>query len=301
MKRTTSYTGILLALLAALFMLPACSDDTGNPAEPEQLSDAPELPPMSTMVFNLDFLGIETPAVSQQSIETGKPGSELQAAEAANRTNWINAFVRALYVQLLMYDALEEPIGAFALAIHSVPQEQDDGSYLWTYIFVDESVEYSIFLYGTPLEDSVKWRLEVSTNDPGFLLDHFVWFEGVAMNDNSQGYWQFFDPVLTPPGAPSATATDGVETIRIDWQNPSATEHRLTITVNGEGHPEEGDYLEFFESSFVGTINHYDASEDMHSIIAWYPDGSGSLTVPDYNNGEKACWDQEQKDTECAQ
>ncbi|MCK5620042.1 MAG: hypothetical protein KAJ17_11605, partial [Candidatus Krumholzibacteria bacterium] len=75
MKRTTSYTGILLALLAALFMLPACSDDTGNPAEPEQLSDAPELPPMSTMVFNLDFLGIETPAVSQQSIETGKPGN----------------------------------------------------------------------------------------------------------------------------------------------------------------------------------------------------------------------------------
>jgi hypothetical protein len=301
MKRTMMYTATILMALIAVVWLPACSDNGTDPTVPEQNGDAPELPAMSTMVFELNFFGVETPDVSAQSIETGRPGAELQTAAAANRANWINAFVRAVFVQLLMYDALEEPIGAFALAVHSVPQPQDDGSYLWTYIFVEDAVEYSIFLYGTPQADHVDWRMEVSTNNPDFLLDHFVWFEGEAMRNDRGGYWQFYDPVLDPPAmvAASPAATPGAKTARIDWQNPSATEHRLTVTVNGVGREDEGDYLEFFESSFVGTIEHYDASEGVLSNITWYPDGSGSLTVPDYNNGERACWDTQQMDTEC--
>jgi hypothetical protein len=282
-------------LLAAWLLLPACSsEDNSNPMDTGYPVDAPQLPSMSTMVFTMQFFDVETPQVSQQSLETGKPdGQELNRAESANRTNFINAFVRALYVQLITYDALEEPIGAFALAIHSVPQEQDDGSWLWTYIFVDDGMEYSIFLYGTPDagDEYVDWRLEVSTNDPSNPLDHFVWFDGRTYNDDSQGYWQFYDPSLPSP------FTSG----RIDWQNPSATEHRLKIEVNGPDHPDFGDTLEFFESSFLCTIDHYDASEDQGGNITINADGSGSLTVPDYNNGETACWDTEQKDTACPQ
>ncbi len=118
------------------------------------------------------------------------------------------------------------------------------------------------------------------------------------MNDNSGGYWQFYDPIFGGPAA-SAPATDGVETARIDWENVSATEHRLTVTVNGEGHEDEGDYLEFYESTATGTIDHYDASEDASSNITWYADGSGSLTVPDYNDGQQACWDTNQEDIDC--
>jgi len=304
MKWTTRTFVIWMALLVAAAFLPACSnDDTSSLTDPQTSSDAPQLPAMSTMVFNLDFFGLEAPEVSQQSIVTGKPDQELQTADSANRGNWINAFVRALFLQLLMYDALEEPVGAFALAIHSVPQQQDDGSWLWTYIFVEETIEYSVFLYGTPQDTYVDWRLEVSTNDPDFLLTHFVWFSGQTQNNDSGGYWQFFDPVFDGPAlvAGSMAATPGVETVRIDWANPSRTEHRLTISVNGIGHEDEGDYIEFFESSFVGSITHYDAGEGLTSDITYYPDGSGSLTVPDYNNGERACWDQHQFDTDCPQ
>jgi hypothetical protein len=293
-----------MAALLAVYLLPACSNnDESNPVDPGYPAGAPELPPMSTMVFDLEFFGIEVPEVSETSVETGRPGEELQRADAANRTHFINAFVRALYVQLLMLDALEEPVGAFAYAVHSIPQEQEDGSWLWTYIFVDNGFEYSVFLYGTPgpNHDYVDWRLEVSTNDPGFLLDHFVWFDGRAYTDDSHGHWQFYDPVLTPPAMVSSPVTDGVETVRIEWQNPSATEHRLRIDVNGQGHPDEGDYVEFFESSFLATIDHYDASKGEESNITFYADGTGSLTVPDYNNGETACWDTEQKDTDCPQ
>ena len=293
MKRTSKTLGMLMAMLLAAWLLPACSsEDNSNPMDAGDPADAPRLPAMSTMVFDLQLFDIEAPQVSRQSIETGTPdGQELHKAESADRTNFINAFVRVLYVQLLMYDALEEPVGAFALAIHSIPQKQDDGSWLWTYIFVDGGMEYSIFLYGTPDAGGgyVDWRMEVSTNDPSNPLDHFVWFDGRSYEDDSQGYWQFYDPALPSPYASG----------RIDWQNPSSTEHRLTIEVNGPDHPDYGDTLEFFASSFVCTIDHYDASEDSRGNITINADGTGSLTVPDYNNGQKACWDTEQKDTDC--
>jgi len=295
MERTKKTLGILMAILLAAWMLPACSsDDNTNPMEPGYPADAPQLPAMSTMVFDLQIFNIEAPQVSQQSVETGKPaGGELQRTDSANRANFINAFIRILYVQLLMYDALEEPIGAFALAIHSIPQEQEDGSWLWTYIFVEDGLEYNIYLYGTADsgDEYVDWRLEVSTNDPFNTLDHFVWFDGRTYSDDSRGHWQFYDPSLPSPHTSA----------RIDWENPSKTESLLQIEVNGPDHPDFGDTLEFFESSFLATVNHYDAGEDQRGNITVHPDGSGSLTVPDYNDGAEACWDTEQKDTDCPQ
>jgi hypothetical protein len=291
-----------MTLVLAAALLPACSqDDNSGLVDPGTSDQAPALPATSTMMFTVDFFGANPAGVTPQEIESGRPGPVLQTVGTDNRTHWINAFVRALYVQLLVFDALEEPIGAFALAAHSVPQKQDDGSWLWTYIFVEEGLEYSIFLYGTPSDTYVDWRMEVSTNDPDLLLDHFVWFGGRTWNDNSHGYWQFHEPATGTPVVTAGTATPGTESVRIDYANPSRTEHRLTVTVNGAGHVDEGDYLEFFESSFVGSITHYDASEDLQSDITYYPDGSGSMTVPGYNGGEQACWDQNQFDTVCPQ
>jgi hypothetical protein len=293
----------LLAMIACIFavsLLAACSDDD-NPVQPQPgTSEAPALPAISTMAFTLDFFGVQPLAVDPQSIQTGRPGPELEAADTANRTNWINALVRVLYLKLLVYDAIEEPVGAFALAIHSVPQKQSDGGWLWTYIFVGDGVEYSVFLYGKAVGDRADWRLEVSTNAPEFRLEHFVWFTGQSMLDGTDGYWQFYEPILPALAASAApAATDGIQTARIDWEHASPYDHRLTVTINKPGDPDEGDTLEFHESLSIGEVNHYDAGEARHSNITWYPDGTGSITVWDYNNGETACWDEHQQDTVC--
>jgi hypothetical protein len=300
MKRTTRTLTLALMLVLGLSLLAGCSDDSTItlPVDDQYPAGAPQLPSTSTMKVDLDFFGIETPSLDEGSLAQGTPSNELQATTSADHTNWINAFVRAIFVQLLMYDALEEPIGAFALAIHSIPQLQDDGSYLWTYIFVEDNVEYGIFLYGTPLTDRVAWRMEVSANHPEFMLDHFVWFDGIVMEDDSEGYWQFYEPVATPPAAAAAAATDGTELIRIDWTN-SPAENSLRILVNAAGHVDEGDYLEIRETPTMGTAYHYDASENALSNITWFADGSGSITAPDYNDGIKACWDTQQRDVDC--
>jgi hypothetical protein len=266
-----------------------CSpDDAMSPSEPR--ASAPELPPAWTMAIDLDFPAEERANPSADEIRSGRPGPALLAA-TADHHNWINAYVRAAFVLLLTYDHLEEPVAAFALAAHSVPQSQDDGSYLWTYIFVDQKtgVEYSIFLFGTPGDAAVAWRMEISSNDPAQPLDHFVWFDGESANDERSGYWQFY--------APSGTS-EGTQTARIDWQNAHADRH-LTIAVNGEGLENEGDELEFRHAGGVSTIDYTDASAATTSNITWRADGSGSLTVPDYNGGETACWDTHQRDAAC--
>ena len=288
-NRILNTTTIAAAIAVCVALVSGCSDGTGfSVEEPNGAENAPALPAVSTMKFELNFFGVEAPVVDQQSLKSGGPATAA-ATSAGEHANWINAFVRALYVQLITYDNLSAPVAAFALAIHSVPQEVEPGTYLWTYIFIDDGTEYSIFLYGTPQTDRVVWRMEVSSNDAEFALDHFVWFDGESMKDDSAGFWQFYEPI---------DASSGEETARIDWTK-SAEQKQTTITVNGASHEDSGDYLEFTESDEMGSIVHYDASEDLLSDITWYADGSGSLMVPDYNNGDPACWDTEQVNADC--
>ena len=279
------------AMLALVIGAAGCGQDAvTDPNAGGLQSDAPALPSVTkTMLVDLDFFGIAEPSLDAQSLATGKPSGSLeQYAASANRTNFINAYVRAIYATLITYDALEEPIAAFALAIHSVPQPQDDGSYLWTYIFVDETVEYSIFLYGTPLgADRIAWRMEVSSNDPTQPMDHFMWFDGET--GDVSGFWQFYEPV---------DPSNGVPVVRVDFLD-GIVEHRLTITVNGVGHEDEGDVLDFHETEFTGSIQYTDASAGESSLIEWRADGTGFIQATDYNSGEKSCWDEHQRDTVC--
>jgi len=287
-----------LALIAAVVGLSACSKDPVGPVDTSrQGSGVPGLPSLSTMQMDLSFFGGDN--VDIASLENGAPSSDL-IRRNAGRLNFINAAVRVLFVQLVIYDALKAPIGAFAAAIHSIPQAQDDGWYLWTFIFVEDDVDYGIFLYGREAGDHTEWRMEVSANEADLALDHFVWFEGEAQKDHSGGYWQFYAPALEPAtvGIGTAAATPGRPSIRIVWlHEPAGSE--LVITVNDEQSPDLGDVVSMFNSPAMGYVEIYDASDDVTSNITWFANGTGSITVPDYNGGENACWDEQQRDTVC--
>ncbi|UCG51867.1 MAG: hypothetical protein JSW58_17155 [Candidatus Latescibacterota bacterium] len=298
-------SGICLILVVALLGFQACSNDDDPVSPPTDQTGAPELPDLSTMTMDLSFFGLA--GVDQASVKQGSPSPELLAA-STGKDNFINAAVRVLYVHLVFFAAFEPPVAAFALAIHSIPQRQPDGSYLWTYIYVDEGIDYSIFLYGKDEGDYVAWRMEVSTNNPGMPLDHFVWFSGEAQKDDTYGFWQFYEPIDGPPAmAASAGAlqTPGEQSIRIDWENQPGNIHSLTILVNKEGAEDEGNTVQFYASPTVHYIEFTDyttnPSGDVYDIT-WYADGSGSLLVPDYppvNPGTKACWDTQQYDIVC--
>jgi hypothetical protein len=298
-------SGTCLVLIVALLGIQACGSDDDPVIPPTDQTEAPDLPDMSTMTMDLSFFGLA--GVDDASAKQGSPSPELLAA-STGKDNFINAAVRVLYVHLVFFAAFEPPVAAFAVAIHSIPQRQPDGSYLWTYIYVDDGIDYSIFLYGKDEGDYVAWRMEVSTNNPEMPLDHFVWFSGEAQKNDTFGFWQFYEPIDGPPAmaaAAGALQTPGEQSIRIDWENSPGDIHSLTILVNKEGADDEGNTVQFYASPTVHYIEFTDYTVNPQGDaydITWYPDGSGSLLVPDYpedNPGTKACWDTGQYDIVC--
>lgn len=291
-------TGILIAMLA--LMAVGCSKDENGvsaPAEPAP----PSLPDVSTM--RMDISLFESAQVSMQAVEAGRlDGGEraMLGAESASRLNFMNAAVRSLYLQLVIYCALVEPVAAFEVAIHSVPQHQQDGSWLWTYLYVGADGEYGIYLYGKNETDYVSWRMEVSSTDPALELDHFVWFDGRVYRGGDRGYWQFYEPV--DAAAPAVErGTGGVRSVRIDWADNGPCCGELLLTINKPGVPEEGSTLAFIETPAICTIEFHNAGEDENGVIAWRPDGTGYIEWYDYLDGEMGCWDEHQRDIDCSE
>ena len=63
---------------------------------------------------------------------------------------------------------------------------------------------------------------------------------------------------------------------------------------------DEGDSLAYYHNAPFCSIVFTDASANQEWFINWNEeDGTGSLRVPDYKEGQEACWDQEQNDIEC--
>ena len=289
LNRFYSKSAVCVMMLVAVVGFSACGGD--DPTAPDA-NQAPSLPSLSTMTMDMSFFDAGQQAVSA-------PG--LKGAPEGTRTNWLTAVAGVIEVQVAIYQALEAPIHAFAAAVHSRPQRQEDGSWLWTYIFVDEDIEFSVFLYGQRGEGGTAWRMEVSTNDPEFLLDHFVWFEGLVHPAGRSGYWQFSNPILTPPASAGAAAapTQGVPTVLMAWTNPGLGSSSLGIAVIDPAHEDFEDALELSATRDANNVDYHDASADANHNIMWRPDGSGSITSPDYNDGVTACWDTQQFDSAC--
>ncbi len=294
-----------LIIVLTGMMITGCSEenspvDAGK--QPQQ--SAPDLPSSATMKMDISLfesVPLEDEAIINGTVERG---SSLYLSAAGNsRLNFLNAAVRALYLRVVVYSAMVAPVAAFEAAINSVPQPQADGSWLWTYLFVDSDGEFRIYLYGIPEEEYVEWRMEVSSTGPANPLDHFIWLEGRVYRGERRGYWQFYE--VDQPGSlavatlSGASATPGIKSIMVEWEDQEPDSSRIDFIVNKPGVPENGSELSFSESDTHSAISFYDSAEDQSGEIVWYPEGSGYIQWPDYMEGERRCWDQNQYDTGC--
>jgi hypothetical protein len=253
--------------------------------------------------MSMDLSAFESAPVDPQVLRNGGYRVPELAAGYESKLHFLNAALRTHFLNLVVCAALVEPVAAFGLASRSLPQRQSDGSWLWTYIFVGDTAEYSIFLNGKKMGDYTRWRMEVSSTDPSQPLDHFLWFEGEVQMFQISGYWQFYEPEDVPTvmatGADGLLSTPGIPCIRVDWEQRPDDEHELTFLINKEDVPEEGSRLTYFESPSVSSVDFFDSKAGRSGIITWNPDGSGSIEWPDYRDGEKCCWDKLQFNTVC--
>jgi hypothetical protein len=266
----------LLAVIAMLAATTGCESEspTGPQDNPPDPSQAPVLPSPERLTFDFSFFD----------------GGEQMAksAAAATKLNFINAYLRVAVINVMTHLVLTPPVTAFAVALHTIPSHQPDGSWIWVYTFVDCDEEAQILLRGKRAGDMVTWQLRVTALNASPPLDNEVWFEGETRNDGDFGHWTFYDPTLT--GDPAVAG--------LDWGTGGEGDFLALTCLSGS---DAGNSLTYRHDAPDCGIEFLDAATGQMWYIRWNEAvGDGSLKVPDYNGGNPACWDEHQNDTDCA-
>ncbi len=266
MLRIARTTTTLVALTALTLSVTGCFDDSSTSPAPDA-SGAPTLPAPDRLTFDLEFF------------------QEPATMERASKQNFFNAYLRATVAGAIGHLLVTPPVSAFAVALHTVPSPQDDGSYLWIYTWVNGDEEAQIRLRGRQVDASrVEWEMRVSSTYYGF--ENELWFEGETWSDANEGVWRFHD-----------AERGGAHVARLEWG--ADAEGNFLRLVDTLDHPD--DSLEYRGEGPHKSVTWTDADTPSESwYVRWNEvNGTGSLQAPDYNDGLPACWDDRQDDTEC--
>lgn len=260
----------VLALSAFLFLVVlsagGCSDDP-NPTGPAA-TQAPVVPDPETLQFDFSFFD---------------NGASLEKSGNGTHDNFVNAYLRAVLLEAMAQLTLAPPATTLAVALHTVPVVQDDGSWVWSYLWNGYRYPIRVALRGMPAGDHVQWEMRIGA---GGAVPTALWFDGSTSGDGQQGHWNFYD------------LDDPTQRVcgEVAWGDDE-TGRFLEFTSREPG--SNGDMLRFNDADPEFAITFTPEVGDGPAFIRWRADGTGSLKVPDYNDGEEACWDQWQENLDC--
>lgn len=257
----------VIVIVAVGAMAIGCTES--SPTGPGPVAEtAPTLPDANQLRFDFGFF--DAPAKSL----------------TATQQNFFNAAIRVAVLQTATQIVLTPPVAAFAIAVHSIPSRQPDGSWLWVYTFVNGDEEAQIRLRGKHTTGRTEWEMRLTNLFADPPIDNELWFDGETRNEATEGDWTFHD--FTRPGKP--------EVGRIEWRSGEYSEELRFLDLDEN----PGDEIAYVRDGALCRIDYHDASENADWFIRWDEiEGDGSLRWEEYHGGEEACWDTERNDTDC--
>ncbi|MDX1619256.1 MAG: hypothetical protein R3224_10765 [Balneolaceae bacterium] len=177
-------------------------------------------------------------------------------------------------------------------ASHIEPELNSDGEWEWTYSQSTQESSFEVRLVAIVSGggEQINWEFYVTSEQHG--MDNFLFFEGTTNSDASNGTWTSYDP--STPEQQSAVS-------QVDWNVVNEEDKQLSLEVLTDRNEHLGDTIDYTFDGTLKTAVFTDASEGTTVTLEWYPEThEGSITAPGYNNGEKACWDSELKNTACS-
>jgi hypothetical protein len=266
-----------VGLVFSMLWLAACEK---NPTESK--SPKPELPPQSSMV--VDF----------QMFNSNAGLSKTGAGQIAVGLNFAAARLTVGAINLAVLAHMSVPVLTFAAAISQEPVLKDDGKWHWIYsVFNTSGQQFQADLAGWIDESAQvsRWEMRISTTGLGAPLNKFLWYTGQAALKNDSGKWEIYD---------SAQPNNSVKVVHIDWDHPSMTNATLKFTIVKPQVPENGDVLTYKAEGSGRMVTFFDQSANTTLDISWdVVTHAGYIIAPNYNNGQKSCWDSQLNDTTC--
>lgn len=273
MKRSISkFLFVMLGL--ALLGFAACDK---NPTDSK--SQKPELPPQNSMAVDLNVFS---------------SANQLSPTEINVGLNFVAARLAVGAINLAVFAHMSVPVATFAAAISQQPALKDDGKWHWVYSMTDNAGrQFQADLAGW-IDDAAqasRWEMRLGTTGLGAPLNNFLWYTGEAALKNDSGKWDIYD---------SAQPSNSVKVVHIDWDRPSVTNATLKFTVVKPQVPENGDVLTYKAENANRSVTYLDQSASSTLQIFW-DEGThaGYLIAPNYNNGQKSCWDSQLNDQTC--
>lgn len=238
-----------------------------------QQEEPPELPPVSSLTANLE---------GPESAPTMAKNADLELE--GDYRNFANAWARVKIVQLYAAGIILVPSAVIGAALSQEPTE-DGEDWVWSITALGATAELVVSL---GLVDGWDVDLYISNAE----LERYHWVEGNFATDLSAGTWVARDPDL-PAGE------DAV--LEISWTHTSETEHSLTYTNVSTSHDNYQDFIRYSRSGQTATLVYEDADDaDLVADISWDTQTyAGSIEVPLYNEGKRACWDEDFVNAAC--
>ncbi len=270
--------GFFSLVLIASLALWGCGDDD-NPSNPGDgggsSETAPELPSTASFTFDAsDVAFFDT------------------SAKTATNFHWFNAATRVAIVWGISSLSVAIPAVLFAGVVNADPEptRQNDGTWVWAHTTSNGGLQSQVI--GDPGEGFVNWTFQTIANPTSESAETRMWFYGTTSNGGESATWTFI--AADREGAPTVARVDYEET---------ANGRTLSFTdlYNEPGADETlGDALTFTVDGDARSIDFVDGQSNDIWFIEWNESTAiGSIQVPEYNGGEKGCWDETLEDVDC--
>ena len=272
--RLSSTPFVVSLLFSATLLVSSCETDPADPGSGAE----PPLPPLSSMQVDLSFFAAAGASEAPSLVGSGV------------KLNYFNAGIRVLLINTATVVLMAVPVAVFGGALQNTARRRDS-KWHWEYTVNHQGNTFSADLAGWVQGSQTMWEMFITAPGHNPPLSDFLWYTGDAEIGNGSGTWHVFDALGGNPG---------VEVLLIDWTYLSEDDATLTFTATKPGIPENGDQLTFRVNQQERSITYFDASSGTTGEIWWNAvTGEGWMDAPDYNGGQRACWDGEQEDREC--
>lgn len=265
---------ISIALLIGALTIVSCGDSTINSTD----GNPPSLPPERSMAMDFSNFNGQNKALS----------ATIQAKD-----NFSQAAFHAGLLKVIVDINLIIPRTFLKAASDADVQFNESKEWEWDYSSTAESNEYSVRLTASRDQTgATSWNFYVTNS--AFGLEDKLFFSGVSYEEGTKGSWSYY----------SLLDSDGtVEKIsQIEWTINNEDDLNLRLDVVSDRNDNMGDYIDYTLEGATKTVVYYDAGENKETTLQWDMETHvGFVIAPEYNNGQKACWDENFEDVPCSE
>ena len=164
------------------------------------------------------------------------------------------------------------------------PPTFEDGRWHWRFDATHGADTFQSHVIGYQEDGNRIFEVRVSSS--ALQLDDVLFYTGTAPVGGTTGSWVFNDLEGSGPVA------------RVDWSHPETDRWILSLTALAGN--ADGDVLAYDVNGTARDVSYSDDSEGTEVVVEWDAlTREGSITAPNFNGGQRACWDGELHNVVC--